>query len=254
MPPELPATPDVGPGPGRKPPGAGNPIWFLIALAAVIVVAGVVAAVLLLGHHRPAHPAAASSPPPSSPAHSPSAPPASRTPTPAGKPPPAAAPPQTTASGHLGVPRKIGSLRLNPALTQKFVGPKGERQFANSFYIPVRDAASGFYTTDPTSTTFTTKDPRLMFLAAYLHGSGDPKSALHSFMTNRTFSGQQEVTAGPLGGKAACGQLAQQSTPVAHCMWADNNSYADFYAWNSSPSALAETMLTIRPQVELAQH
>ena len=242
-PPELPAAP--GAGPGRRP--AGNPIWFLIAVAAVIVVAAVVATVLLLGHHGPSHHVAASTPPASSPAHSPSA---SPTPSTTGKPPPL--PPRTAANGHLGVPRKIGSLQLNPALTQRFVGPKAQRQFANSFFIPGHDVVSGFYTSDPSATTFTAKDPRLMFLAAYLRGSGDPTSALHSFMTNSTFYGQQQINAGPLGGKAACGQLAQQPAPVAHCMWADGNSYADFYAWNSSPSALAQTMMGIRPEVELA--
>jgi hypothetical protein len=132
------------------------------------------------------------------------------------------------------------------------VGSKVQRQFANSFFIPRRDVVSGFYTTDPSATTFSAKDPRLMFLAAYLHGTGDPKRALHSFMNNRTFSGQREVDAGPPGGKAACGRLAQQPAPVAHCMWADSNSYADFYAWNSSPSELARTMTAIRARVERA--
>jgi hypothetical protein len=150
------------------------------------------------------------------------------------------------------VPGRIGSLRLNPALTGRFVGPKVKRQFANSFFIPRRDVVSGFYTTDPSAATFTASEPRLMFLAAYLHGTGNPGSALHSFMKNRTFYGQKEISAGPRGGKAACGRLAQQSPPVAHCMWADRNSYADFYAWNSSPSQLARTMMAVRPKVERA--
>jgi hypothetical protein len=34
-------------------------------------------------------------------------------------------------------------------------------------------------------------------------------------------------------------------------MWADGNTYADFYAWDSSQSALAKTMIAIRSQVEL---
>jgi len=148
------------------------------------------------------------------------------------------------------VPRHIGSLQLNPALTDKFVGHKVRRQFANSFFIPTRDVVSGFYTTDPSATTFTANDHRLMFLTAYLHGTGNAKSALHSFMTNDTFTGQHQVDAGPPGGKAACGQLAHQATLVAHCMWADNNSYADFYAWNTSPAELATTMRAIRPKIQ----
>jgi len=218
-------------------------------VAAVIAVGAVVAAVLLTTHHGPPRHTAASSPPTShpvrSPTSSPSPPPTS---SPTGRPPPA--PPRTGANGNLGVPRHIGSLQLNPALTDKFVGHKVRRQFANSFFIPTRDVVSGFYTTDPSATTFTANDHRLMFLTAYLHGTGNAKSALHSFMTNDTFTGQHQVDAGPPGGKAACGQLAHQATLVAHCMWADNNSYADFYAWNTSPAELATTMRAIRPKIQ----
>jgi len=218
---------------------------FLAAVAAVIAVGAVVAAVLLTTHHGPAHHAASSTPPASHPARSPSP---SPTPTPTQTHNP---PSQTGANGHLGVPGHIGPLKLTPALTDKFVGPKVRRQFANSFFIPAHDVVSGFYTTNPSATTFTSNDHRLMFLAAYLHGTGDAKSALHSFMTNKTFAGQHQVDAGPPGGKAACARLARQATPVAHCMWVDGNSYADFYAWNTSPSDLATTMRTIRPKVQL---
>jgi hypothetical protein len=212
----------------------------------VIVVAGAAAAVFLLRHHGPAHHAVAGSPPVPRAARTPvSSPP----PTANSSPPPA--PPLTAALGHLGIPRQIGSLRLNPALTQRFVGPSVQRQDANSFFIPYRDVATGFYTANPASTAFTSRDPRLMFLVAYLAGSGNAADALHGFMTNHTFYGQHQVSPGPLGGKAACGLLPQQPAPVAHCMWADGNSYADFYAWNSSPSALAQTMTAIRLQVEL---
>jgi hypothetical protein len=92
-----------------------------------------------------------------------------------------------------------------------------------------------------------------MFLATYLDGTGNPASALHTFMLSRQFSGQRQVSAGPLGGVAACGYLGKtRGGPVPHCMWADANSYADFYGWGSSLSSLAKTMIAIRPQVELA--
>jgi hypothetical protein len=225
---------------------------FLAAAAAVIAIGAVIAAVLLTSHHGPAHHAASSGTPPAShPAHSPSTRPSptpTPTPTHTGNPPGAAT--RTAANGHLGVPGHIGSLQFNATQTNKFVGPKVRRQFADSFFIPARDVVSGFYTTNPSATTSTANDHRLMYLAAYLHGTGNAKSALHSFMTNHTFTGQHQVDAGSPGGKAACAQLAHQTTPVAHCMWVDGNSYADFYAWNTSPSELATTMRSIRPQVE----
>jgi hypothetical protein len=156
------------------------------------------------------------------------------------------------ASGHLAVPGQITGLQLNPQLTLKFVGPAVRRQDADSFFIPVGDVVSGFYTTDPTSTSFAARDRRIMFITAYLAGTGNEQGALRGFMQNQTFYGQRQISAGRLGGVAACGLLPQQPSPVAHCMWADHNSYSDFYAWDSSPTELAQTMIAIRPQVELA--
>jgi hypothetical protein len=228
--------------------GRRRPAVLVVAVAAVIVLAGAVAAVLLLRHQTPARHPAAGGPPVPSAARTPSSSPAPSTTSPA-----PSAPPRTGADGNLGVPRQIGSLLLNPSLTRRFVGPAVQRQDANSFFIPVHDVVSGFYTADPSATTFTARDPRLMFLVAYLHGSGDAASAVHGFLTNRTFYGQQRINPGPLGGQAACGLLPQQPAPVAHCMWADANTYADFYAWGSSPSALAQTMIAIRHEVELTR-
>ena len=147
----------------------------------------------------------------------------------------------------------LGPVRLNSALTGKFVGTSVKNQEANSFFIPHQDVVSGFYTADPAATSFSSSDPRLMFLVAYLAGTGNAHSALHEFMTNHTFTNQQQVSAGPKGGVAACGLLPQahHASPVTHCMWADGDTYADFYAWNSSPSALAKTMIGIRSKVEL---
>jgi hypothetical protein len=247
LPPPPPPSGPVGPRGNQRSPDI-RPILFLAAAAAIIAVGAVVAAVLLSTHHSPARHTASSTPPASHPAHSPSSrpsPPPTPTPAQTGNP-----PPRTGANGHLGVPGHIGSLKLTPSLTGKYVGPKVRRQFANSFFIPAHDVVSGFYTTNPSATTFNANDHRLMYLAAYLHGTGNAKSALHSFMTNDTFNRQHQVHAGPPGGKAACAELAHQATPVAHCMWVDGNSYADFYAWNTSPSELATTMRAIRPEVE----
>jgi hypothetical protein len=217
-------------------------LGFLVAVAAVIVAAAVAAGLLLTRHSPAKHPAASGD---SSASHGPS--------TPSTPSAPASIPPSITgASGHLGVPGAIGSLRLNSALSGKFVGTSVKNQEANSFFIPHKDVVSGFYTTDPAATSFSSSDPRLMFLVAYLAGTGNAHSALHEFMTNHTFTNQQQISAGPKGGVAACGLLPQaHASPVTHCMWADGDTYADFYAWNSSPSALAKTMIDIRPKVQL---
>jgi hypothetical protein len=244
LPPSMPSDTSVY----RSEAARRRQLVILGAAAAVVLVGGIVAALLLLNQHNKSHPAAAGHP--STSGHSPSVAPSSPH-TPAS---PVPSPPLTGASGRLAVPHAIGPLRLNPALTNKFVGEQIRRRDANSFFIPKSDVVSGFYTSDPGATTFTAKEPRLMFLAAYLSGAGNAKTALHDFMTNTTFTDQHQVSAGRKGGVAACGLLPQQPTPVAHCMWADANSYADFYGWNSSPSALAKTMIAIRPRIQRDQH
>jgi hypothetical protein len=255
-PPPLPGAPGT-PGTPSPPGGTGDTSVYrrtpprrqtslLLAAAIVILVVIVVAVFFLFNNNGPSHhPSAGSTP---SAGKSPTSKPSSSSPSSSSPP---AAPPLTSADGHLGVPRSIGSLQLNPLLTNKFVGGSVRQQEANSFFIPDSDVTSGFYTKDPSTATFTASDPRLMFLVAYLAGAGNATSALHSFMTNHTFYGQYQISPGSMGGVAACGWLAQQSSPVAHCMWADANSYADFYAWNTRPAALAKTMLATRPQVEL---
>jgi hypothetical protein len=208
---------------------------FLAAVVAVVVVAAVVAG-FLFARHSPSHHVASGS-----------------TPSGASSPPVSTPPSQTGASGHLGVPGSIGALLLNSSLTEKFVGSSFKKQEANSFVISDSDVVSGFYTANPTATKFSSSDPRLMFVVAYLAGTGNANSALHEFMTNHTFTAQRQISPGSQGGVAACGLLPQQhASAVAHCMWADGDTYADFYAWNSSPSALAKTMIGTRPKIELS--
>jgi hypothetical protein len=250
VPPGLPGDISRGGGGGgggssKKPASAKRQLGFLVAVAAVIVAAGATAVVLLLSHHSPSHSLAGGTKPSSAPAHHHP----STAPTTSSKPPPLAL---TGAHGRLGVPSAVGPLQLNPGLTSKYVGPSMRSQDAKAFLIPGSDVVSGFYTPSSTATTFTTKDPRLMFLVYYLSGAGNAKTSVHSFMTDSDFTHQQQISAGKLGGEAACGLLREKKEPaVAHCMWADGNTYADFYAWDSTPSALAQTMIGIRPQVEL---
>jgi len=227
----------------RRPDSPRRQMTILVGVAAVIVAAAVIAIATLLFH--PKHPYHAAGNPPSSTPSSGGA-----TSSPAGST-PVGSLASTGAHGHLGVPSSVGSLHLNPTLTGKFVGASARRTDASSFRIPGSDVVSGFYTTDASATKFTTKDPRLMFEVAYLSGGGNAKSALHGFLTNHMFTRQKQISAGKLGGVAACGLLPEKSGPVSHCMWADGSTYADFYAWDSNPAALAKTMIAIRPHVEI---
>jgi hypothetical protein len=92
----------------------------------------------------------------------------------------------------------------------------------------------------------------LLFDVVYLAGAGHPDVAIKSFLNNHTLQSPVEIPAGRLGGKAGCSWLQVSSGRIAHCMWADRNTYADFYAWRRSPAALARVMLAARPEIELS--
>ena len=221
---------------GKLPGGGRKKAWRLLAAGAVtaVVAAAAAAYVLTLNHgqtsrNTPAGSARNSSPP------GPAA---------------AASPPVVGAEGNVAAPAQIGSLRFNPVLTQRFITSKLKRQISDDFGAFPNDVVGGFYTSDPAAAN-TSKHYQLWFDVAYLSGTGHSDVALRAFLANRSLQSPAQIPVGPMGGKAACAWLQVKSGRLAHCMWVDNNTYADFYAWGSSRAALAETMLAARPHIEI---
>jgi hypothetical protein len=87
-----------------------------------------------------------------------------------------------------------------------------------------------------------------MFIGGHL-ANADPASSIASF--TRNFPGAFVVSAGSLGGEAACVESqAGTSDPVALCAWFDDDSFGELVSPTMNVSALDHEMLTVRPAVE----
>jgi len=87
----------------------------------------------------------------------------------------------------------------------------------------------------------------IMFIGGHL-ANADPAASITSF--TQQFRGAKVVTAGALGGKAACVQDGTGSNSVAMCAWFDNDSFGEVVSPTMNASALASAMQQVRPSVE----
>jgi hypothetical protein len=89
----------------------------------------------------------------------------------------------------------------------------------------------------------------VMFIGGHLANAA-PASSITSF--TQKFAGASVVSAGALGGKAACVEEAPgTSDSVAMCVWFDNDSFGEIVSPTMNATALGNVMRTMRPSLEL---
>ena len=88
----------------------------------------------------------------------------------------------------------------------------------------------------------------IMFIGGHL-ANADPTSSIASFTQN--FRGTIMVSAGSLGGEAACVESqGGTSDSVALCAWFDDDSFGELVSPTMNATQLGHEMLTVRPAVE----
>jgi len=87
----------------------------------------------------------------------------------------------------------------------------------------------------------------VMFIGGHL-ANADPAASITSF--TQQFHGAKVVSAGALGGKAACVEDGTGSNSVAMCAFFDNDSFGEVVSPTMKATALASVMQQIRPSVE----
>ena len=88
----------------------------------------------------------------------------------------------------------------------------------------------------------------IMFIGGHL-ADADPTSSIASFTQN--FRGPIMVSAGSLGGEAACVESqGGTSDGVALCAWFDDDSFGELVSPTMNATQLGHEMLTVRPAVE----
>jgi hypothetical protein len=89
----------------------------------------------------------------------------------------------------------------------------------------------------------------IMFPGGHL-ASAAPATSITDF--TQKFAGATVVSAGSLGGKAACVEVgATTSSQVSMCIWFDNDSFGEIVSPTMNATTLAAVMRTVRPDLEI---
>ena len=88
----------------------------------------------------------------------------------------------------------------------------------------------------------------IMFIGGHLANAA-PATSITDF--TQKFTGATVVSAGSLGGQAACVEEgAGTSNSVSMCVWFDNDSFGEIVSPTMNATSLARTMRTVRPGLE----
>ncbi|HEY0937604.1 MAG TPA: hypothetical protein VGD91_28175, partial [Trebonia sp.] len=89
-----------------------------------------------------------------------------------------------------------------------------------------------------------------MFVGGKLAGA-DPAASVANF--EQTYPGSQAVSAGSLGGEAACSETHLNGQSASMCVWFDNDTFGTVVSPTMTTAKLAATMDEVRPSLELLQ-
>jgi hypothetical protein len=87
-----------------------------------------------------------------------------------------------------------------------------------------------------------------MFVGGKLAGA-DPSASVANF--EQTYQGSAAVSAGSLGGKAACAETHLNGQSASMCVWFDNDTFGTVASPTMTTAKLAATMDAVRPSLEL---
>jgi hypothetical protein len=87
-----------------------------------------------------------------------------------------------------------------------------------------------------------------MFVGGKLAGA-DPGASVTNF--EQTYAGASAVSAGSLGGQAACTETHLNGQSASMCVWFDNDTFGTVVSPTMTTAKLASTMNAVRPSLEL---
>jgi len=161
----------------------------------------------------------------------------------------AAAPSSSGPAHTISTPPRLGSYTRNPSL-EKALDVSGLReQVMKGSSERASDVLSAVYAQGTVSPGAGGNQQIFMFIGGHLANS-DPSLSIASF--EQTYPSAQVVSAGSLGGKAACVTTMASNEPVAMCTWFDNDSFGTLVSPTMSTAKLAHTLDIVRPGIEQA--
>jgi hypothetical protein len=160
----------------------------------------------------------------------------------------AAASPSSSGPAHtISTPTQLDSYTRNPSL-EKQMNVNGLReQVIKGSSERASDVLSAVYAQGNVKPGAGGNQQIFLFVGGHLANS-DPASSIASF--EQTHPSARVVSAGSLGGEAACVTTTAYNESGAMCVWFDKNSFGTLVSPTMSTAKLANTMDTVRPGIE----
>jgi hypothetical protein len=160
----------------------------------------------------------------------------------------AAASPSSSGPAHtISTPTRLDSYTRNPSL-EKALHVNGLReQVMKGSSEAASDVLSAVYAQGNVTPGAGGNQQVFLFVGGHLANS-DPAASIASF--EQTYPSAQVVSAGSLGGEAACVTTTANNESVAMCVWFDNHSFGALVSPTMSTAKLANTPDTVRPGIE----
>jgi hypothetical protein len=160
----------------------------------------------------------------------------------------AAASPSSSGPAHtISTPTQLDSYARNPSL-EKAMDVSGLReQVMKGSAERASNVLSAVYAQGNATPRAGGSQQVFMFVGGHLANS-DPALSIASF--EQAYPSAQVVSAGSLGGEAACAKATANNGSVAMCAWFDNDSFGTLVSPTMSTAKLANTLDTVRPGIE----
>jgi hypothetical protein len=147
----------------------------------------------------------------------------------------------------ISTPAQLGSYTRSPSLEKELnVNGLGE-QFVKDSSGQTSDVLSAVYAQGNVTPGAGGNLQIFAFVGGHLT-NGDPAPSMASF--EQTYPSAQVVSAGSLGGEAACVTTAANKKSGAMCVWFDNDSFGALVSPTMPAAKLANTLDTVRPGIE----
>lgn len=155
--------------------------------------------------------------------------------------------PSHTSTAHIVVtPTTIGSYTHSVDLERQLNVAKLHAEIIKMSSGQASDVVSAVYESD--SSEADNSEQIILFIGGRL-ANADPATSITSF--TQRFPGAHVVSAGSLGGEAACVQEGVASNVLALCLWFDNDTFGEIVSPTITMAQLATTLDQIRPSLEL---
>ncbi len=150
----------------------------------------------------------------------------------------------------LATPSRIGAYLRRPALERQMNIDQLRNDFISMSAGHASHVVEAVY---EAGTSGSAKPPQILMFIGGNVAYASPTASLDGFL--QRFQGATATSAGSLGGRAACvnASAAQPGSPgnMAICTWFDNDTVGELISPTMNAAALAQTMRSVRPQLEL---